>query len=41
MSWAYLEDASGFRGFADEVLVPANESELLELWTAPEGQRLH
>jgi FAD/FMN-containing dehydrogenase len=31
MSWAYLEDASGFRGFADEVLVPANESELLEI----------
>jgi FAD/FMN-containing dehydrogenase len=31
MSWAYLEDASGFRGFADEVLVPANESELLKI----------
>ena len=31
MSWAYLEDASGFRGFADEVLVPWNESELLEI----------
>lgn len=31
MSWAYLEDASGFRGFAEEVLVPANESELLEI----------
>jgi len=31
MCWAYLEDASGFRGFAEEVLVPANESELLEI----------
>jgi FAD/FMN-containing dehydrogenase len=31
MSWAYLEDASGFRGFADQVLVPTNESELLEI----------
>ncbi len=31
MSWAYLEDASGFRGFADEVLVPANEAELLQI----------
>lgn len=31
MSWAYLEDASGFRGFADKVLIPAHESELLEI----------
>jgi len=31
MSWAYLEDASGFRGFAEEVLVPATESELLDI----------
>jgi FAD/FMN-containing dehydrogenase len=31
MSWAYMEDASGYRGHAEEVLVPANESELLEI----------
>lgn len=31
MSWAYLEDASGFRGHADEVLVPKDEAELLEI----------
>ena len=31
MSWAYLEDASGFRGFADEVLVPGKEAELLAI----------
>lgn len=31
MPWAYLEDASGFRGFADEILVPASESELIEI----------
>ncbi|HYI95788.1 MAG TPA: FAD-binding oxidoreductase [Bryobacteraceae bacterium] len=31
MSWAYLEDASGYRGFADKVLVPASEPELLEI----------
>jgi FAD/FMN-containing dehydrogenase len=31
MSWAYLEDASGYRGHADEVLVPKDEAELLEI----------
>ncbi len=31
MSWAYLEDASGFRGFAEKILIPAEESELLEI----------
>lgn len=31
MSWAYLEDASGYRGYADKVLIPANEGELLEI----------
>lgn len=31
MSWAYLEDASGFRGWADEVLVPSSEAELLDV----------
>lgn len=31
MSWAYLEDASGYRGHADEVFVPANEAELLKI----------
>lgn len=31
MSWAYLEDASGYRGYAEEVLVPSDESELLEI----------
>jgi FAD/FMN-containing dehydrogenase len=31
MSWAYLEDASGYRGHAEEVLVPANEAELLDI----------
>lgn len=31
MSWAYLEDASGYRGYADKVLIPADEGELLEI----------
>jgi FAD/FMN-containing dehydrogenase len=31
MSWAYMEDASGYRGHADEVLVPAHEAELLDI----------
>ncbi len=31
MSWAYLEDASGYRGFADEVLIPNDEAELLAI----------
>jgi FAD/FMN-containing dehydrogenase len=31
MSWAYLEDASGYRGHADKVLVPLDEAELLEI----------
>ena len=39
MSWAYLEDASGFRGFADEVLVPASESALLEIVDRARGSK--
>lgn len=31
MSWAYLEDASGYRGHAEEVLVPKTEAELIEI----------
>lgn len=31
MSWAYLEDASGYRGFAEKILIPRQESDLLEI----------
>lgn len=31
MSWAYLEDASGYRGHAEEILVPKDESQLIEI----------
>lgn len=31
MSWAYLEDASGFRGEAEKLLVPSSETELIEI----------
>ncbi|MBI2687243.1 MAG: FAD-binding oxidoreductase [Acidobacteria bacterium] len=31
MSWTYLEDASGTKGHADRICVPADESELLAL----------
>jgi len=30
MSWTYLEDASGAKGHADKIAVPANEAELIE-----------
>ena len=33
MSWTYLEDASGYRGFADELFVPRDESELIAILT--------
>jgi len=31
MSWSYLEDASGAKGFADRICVPASEAELIAL----------
>lgn len=31
MSWAYLEDASGYRGHAEQLLIPKDEGELLEI----------
>lgn len=31
MSWSYLEDASGAKGFADRICVPGDEAELVEL----------
>ena len=31
MSWAYDEDASGYRGHADQVHVPQNEAELIDV----------
>jgi FAD/FMN-containing dehydrogenase len=34
MSWSYLEDASGAKGHADKIAVPANEAELLQLLAA-------
>ncbi len=40
MSWAYLEDASGYRGFADKVLIPANEEELLEIVTKAKSDKI-
>lgn len=30
MSWAYDEDASGYRGHADQVFLPQNEAELID-----------
>ena len=34
MSWTYLEDASGAKGHADKITVPANEAELIEILEA-------
>ncbi len=31
MSWGYLEDASGSKGHADRICIPANEAELIAL----------
>ena len=31
MSWSYLEDASGAKGHADKICVPADEAELLQI----------
>ncbi len=31
MSWAYLEDASGFRGHAEKLFTPSSEEELIEI----------
>ena len=31
MSWGYLEDASGAKGYADRICIPKNESELLSM----------
>ncbi len=31
MSWSYLEDASGAKGHADRICIPADEAELVEL----------
>ncbi len=39
MSWGYLEDASGAKGHADKICVPADESELLA--TLAEARREH
>ena len=36
---SYLEDASGFKGQAEKVLVPANEAELLQIITEASGDR--
>ena len=30
MSWGYLEDASGAKGYAERICIPKDESELLE-----------
>jgi FAD/FMN-containing dehydrogenase len=31
MSWGYLEDASGAKGYADRICIPQDEAELLGL----------
>jgi FAD/FMN-containing dehydrogenase len=40
MSWAYLEDASGYRGHADEILVPRDEAELMEMVARASAARI-
>ena len=39
MSWGYLEDASGAKGFAERVCIPKDESELLAELGAARGQQ--
>jgi FAD/FMN-containing dehydrogenase len=38
MSWSYLEDASGAKGHADRICVPADEAELLGLLSEAKAQ---
>ncbi len=38
--WNYLEDASSYKGFADQIHVPANEAELLGLLAQAQRERI-
>jgi FAD/FMN-containing dehydrogenase len=40
MSWSYLEDASGAKGFADRICVPASEAELIAVLQEAEQQQV-
>lgn len=40
MSWGYLEDASGAKGYADRICVPRDESEILAELAEARGQQV-